>query len=148
MAAHIELKATTIYSYGDPVMGRLTLPKKTDGDDLDIGDFVIWDTSGVEAMSATNEDTEFIGICGTDSADADGPQDILVYLKCIVEAPCESATYTLGECVSYNSTTGKLETHASPADGICWVIKHYGSATTSLKVMVDTVNLAKQFAVL
>ena len=72
--------------------GRLVLPKKTAADDLQIGDFLNWDTSGVEKMGAATDDASFIGVCGTLSEDADGPDQIMVYLKAIVEVPSESAT--------------------------------------------------------
>ena len=43
-----DLKASAILQYGDPIFGRLVLAKKTAGDDLQIGDFLNFDTSGRE----------------------------------------------------------------------------------------------------
>ena len=139
-----DLKASAILQYGDPVFGRLTLPKKTSADDLQVGDFLQFDTSGVEKVSAATDDATFIGVCGTLSKDADGPDQILVYLNCIVEAPTESASYTPGAGLKFN-TNGTLE-----ADGGANTIAHsleVKASATSLKVMVDVVSLQKLFSV-
>ena len=139
-----QLTASAILQYGDAVYGRLTLPKKTAADALTIGDFLSWNTSGVERMDAVGEDATFIGICGMDSADADGPQNILVYTQCICEVASTSATYTPGQSLLW--TDGEVATGAA-ANTVCWSLE-YKTTATSLKVLVDTVALAKLFAIL
>ena len=141
-----DLKASAILQYGDPVFGRVTLPKKTAGDDLQVGDFLNWDTSGVEKMSAATDDVSFIGVCGTLSEDADGPDQILVYLNAIVEVPTESANYAPGQSLSMNASNGTLETASPDANTICHSLE-YKTSATSLKVLVDVVSLQKLFSV-
>lgn len=139
-----DLKASAILQYGDPIFGRLTLPKKTAADDLQVGDFIQWDTDGVEKVSAATDDATFIGVCGTLSEDATGPDQIMVYLNCIVEVPTESASYTPGAGLKFN-TSGTLEADAA-ANTMAHSIE-YKATTTSLKVMVDVVSLQKLFSV-
>ena len=141
-----DLKASAILQYGDPIFGRVTLAKKTAGDDLQIGDFLNFDTSGVEKMSAATDDATFIGVCGTLSEDADGPDQIMVYLKAIVEVPTESATYIPGQSLSMNASNGTLETASPDANTIAHSLE-YKTSATSLKVLVDVVSLQKLFSV-
>jgi len=139
-----DLKASAILQYGDPIFGRLTLPKKTAGDDLQVGDFIQYDATGVEKVTAATDDATFIGVCGTLSEDANGPDQIMVYLNAIVEAPTESANYTPGAGLKFN-TNGTLE-----ADGGANTMAHsleFKSSATSLKVLVDVVSLQKLFSV-
>ena len=139
-----DLKASAILQYGDPIYGRLTLPKKTAADDLQVGDFIHWDTSGVEKVSAATEDATFIGICGTLSEDANGPQEIMVYTQAIVECPTTSANFVPGDGLKYKSD-GTLEADGG-ANTACWSLE-YKSSATSLKVLVDVVSLQKLFGV-
>jgi hypothetical protein len=139
-----DLKASAILQYGDPIYGRIVLPKLTAADDLQVGDFVHWDATGVEKVSAAAEDITFLGVCGTLSADADGPQQIMVYTQAIVECACESANYTPGQALLYN-TNGTVANGAS-ANTLAWSLE-YKSSATSLKVLVDVVSLQKLFAV-
>jgi hypothetical protein len=139
-----DLKASAILQYGDAIYGRLTLPKKTAADDLQIGDFLVWTTSGVEKMSAATGDATFVGICGMLSEDADGPSNILVYTQAIIEVPTTSANFTPGAGLKYK-TDGTLE-----ADGAANTIANsleYKSSAISLKVLVDVVSLQKLFSV-
>ena len=141
-----DLKASAVLQYGDPIFGRLTLPKKTAADDLQVGDFLSWSSTGVVKMSAATDDATFIGVCGTLSKDADGPDQILVYLNCIVEVPSESATYVPGQSLSMNASNGTLETASPDANTICNSLE-YKTSATSLKVLVDVVSLQKLFSV-
>ena len=141
-----DLKASAVLQYGDPIFGRLTLPKKTAGDDLQVGDFLKWSSTGVVKISAATDDAAFIGVCGTLSEDADGPDQILVYLNCIVEVPSESATYVPGQSLSMNASNGTLETASPDANTICHSLE-YKTSATSVKVMVDVVSLQKLFGV-
>jgi len=139
-----DLQASAILQYGDPIYGRLTLPKLTAADDLQVGDFVHWDATGVEKVSAANEDATFLGICGTMSEDANGPSQIMVYTQAIVECPTTSANFTPGAGLKYKSD-GTLE-----ADGGANTIVNsleYKASATSLKVLVDVVGLQKLFSV-
>ncbi len=139
-----DLKASAILQYGDPIYGRLTLPKLTAADDLQVGDFVHWDATGVEKVSAATEDATFLGICGTLSEDANGPQQIMVYTQAIVECPTTSASFTPGAGLKYKSD-GTLEADGG-ANTIVSSLEYKGSAT-SLKVLVDVVGLQKLFSV-
>ncbi len=139
-----DLKASAILQYGDAIYGRLTLPKLTAADDIQVGDFVHWDSTGVEKVSAAAEDITFLGVCGTLSEDADGPQELLVYTQCIVEVPTTSATFLPGDGLKYK-TDGTLEDDGS-ANTICNSLE-YKTSATSLKVLVDVVSLQKLFEV-
>jgi len=141
MASHPKLTASAILQYGDAVYGRLTLPKKTPGDVLATGDFLIFSATGVELMNAVTEDIDFIGVCGMDSADADGPQEILVYTQCIVEVASNSDTYLPGQGLLW--VDGKVA-DGSTANTIAYSLEYKTSATT-LKVLVDVLSLNKQF---
>jgi len=143
-----DLKATVIYQYGDLLFGRVTLPKKTAADAIEIGDFLVWDASndGVEKVDAAADDATFVGISGCDSADADGVQDILVYTQAIVEVPAESAQYKFGAGLLYN-TNGTVADDAG-ANTIGWVWeKDTGASATSVKMYFNTASLAKLFEV-
>ena len=139
-----DLKASAILQYGDAIYGRLTLPKLTAADDIQVGDFVHWDSTGVEKVSAAAEDATFLGVCGTLSEDANGPQELLVYTQCIVEVPTTSATFTPGLGLKYK-TDGTLEDDGA-ANTICNSLE-YKTSATSLKVLVDVVSLQKLFEV-
>jgi predicted RecA/RadA family phage recombinase len=139
-----DLKASAILQYGDAIYGRLTLPKKTAADDLQIGDFLKWDSTGVVKMAAATDDITFIGVCGTLSEDANGPQDILVYTQCICEVPTTSATFQPGAGLKFK-TDSTLEDDAG-ANTIANSLEYKASAT-SLKVLVDVVSLQKRFEV-
>jgi hypothetical protein len=139
-----DLKASAILQYGDAIYGRLTLPKLTAADDIQVGDFVHWDSTGVEKVSAAAEDATFLGVCGTLSEDANGPQELLVYTQCIVEVPTTSATFTPGLGLKYKSD-GTLEDDGA-ANTICNSLE-YKTSATSLKVLVDVVSLQKLFEV-
>jgi len=139
-----DLKASAILQYGDAIYGRLVLPKLTAAGDLQVGDFVHWDSTGVEKMSAAAEDITFLGICGTLSEDATGPQQILVYTQCVVEVPTTSATFTPGLGLKFKSD-GTLEDDGN-ANTIANSLEYKASAT-SLKVLVDVVSLQKLFEV-
>lgn len=143
-----DLKATSIRQVGDGTLDRLTLPKKTAADDIQIGDFLIWDGTGVVKMSAANQDATFVGVCGTLSQDANGPQELLVYQECICQVPVESGTYTIGDGLRFH-TNGTMENDqtTTPANTIAWSIEHHGSAVTSLKVRVSVLALAKLFGI-
>ena len=139
-----DLKASAILQYGDAIYGRLTLPKLTAADDIQVGDFVHWDSTGVEKVSAAAEDATFLGVCGTLSEDANGPQELLVYTQCIVEVPTTSATFLPGDGLKYK-TDGTLEDDGA-ANTICNSLE-YKTSATSLKVLVDVVSLQKLFEV-
>jgi len=139
-----DLKASAILQYGDAIYGRLTLPKKTAADDLQVGDFLMWDSSGVVKMAAATDDITFIGVCGTLSEDANGPSNILVYMQCICEIPTTSATFQPGAGLKFK-TDGTAEDDAG-ANTICNSLEYKASAT-SLKVLVDVVGLQKRFEV-
>jgi hypothetical protein len=98
----------------------------------------------VEKVSAVTEDATFLGVCGTLSEDANGPQELLVYTQCIVEVPTTSATFTPGLGLKYKSD-GTLEDDGA-ANTICNSLE-YKTSATSLKVLVDVVSLQKLFEV-
>ena len=138
-----DLKASAVLNYGDGVFDRIIMNKKTAGDDLQVGDFLKQDDSGgVEKMAAAADDSLFIGVCGTLSKDADGPTEIIVYTKCVVEVPAESAQYYMGAGLKFN-TSGTVEADGN-ANTICWVYeKDTGASATSLKAVVDVLKLGK-----
>ena len=138
-----DAKATGILLFGDGKFDRLTLPKKTAADDLQIGDLLKLTSGEIEKVDADTDDATFIGICGTLSADAAGPQSILVYLKCIIQMPVTSGTYLAGAGLKW--VTGELV-----ADGAANTLAHAwesGATVTTLKVLIDVVNLQKVFPV-
>ena len=140
------IKATTIYSYGDPVFGRVTLPKKTAADVLEVGHFLKFTATGVELTDATADDATFVGICGTDSDGADGPSNILVYQQCIIEAPSVSVAYNLGDGLSLVvADAATLDDSAPLLNVVCWAWKDYTAVTTSVKVLVDVRALGKLY---
>ena len=118
------------------------MDKKTAGDDLQVGDFLMQDDAGgVEKMAAVTDDSLFIGVCGTLSEDATGPQEILVYTKCVVECPATSAQYYMGAGLKWAS--GEVVADGN-ANTIAWVFeKNTGASATSVKVLVDVYNLQK-----
>ena len=140
-----DIKVTTILQFGDGKYDRMTMAKKTAADDIDKGDLLKLTSGEVEKTAAVTDDGTFCGVSAMKSADADGPQNILFYLRCICEVPMESAAYTFGAGLKGNYTNGTLE-----ADGSANTIAHAWetkATTTSLKVMFDVLNLAKLFAV-
>ena len=141
----MALLASSIYNYGDGVFDRIELDKKTPGDNLRVGDFLKVDTDGaVEVIDAILDDATFVGVCGTLSEDADGPQKILVYTKCIVEVPTASGTYTAGDGLSY-STDAEMVAD-SDTNTICWVWEATsGASATSVKAVGDVLSLGKLF---
>jgi len=140
-----DLKATQILQFGDGKFDRMTLAKKTAADDIQVGDFLKCTSGEVEKMAAVTDDGTFCGVSAMKSADANGIQNILFYTRCIVEMPMESAAYEFGAGLKGNFTNGTLE-----ADGSANTIAHAWetkATTTSLKCLVDVLNLAKLFAV-
>jgi hypothetical protein len=145
-----KLKATAIYNYGDGVYDRQTLEKHTAGDNIEVGDFLKANSSNpykVQHLDQETTDEYFVGVSGTLSADADGPTDILVYTKCIVEVPANSAHYKFSNGLKYDSANGTVA-----ADGdtntIAWVWEgNTGGSATSVKALVDVVQLGKLFDV-
>ena len=138
-----DAQATEILLFGDGKFDRLTLPKKTAGDDLQIGDLLKLTAGEIEKMAADTDDATFIGICGTLSADAAGPSQILVYLKCVIQMPMTSATYLAGAGLKWVSA-------ALVADGAANTIAHAwdsGTTVTTLRVLIDVINLQKVFPV-
>lgn len=143
-----DLKATSIRQMGDGKFDRVTLPKKTAAEEIEKGDFLVYDGTGVTKMSAVTGDATFVGVSGMDSADADGPQELLVYTKCICVVPAESFAFKLGTGVRFHTNgTVEQDQDTTPANTIAWSIEHHGSAVTSLKVLVDVVGLQKLFGV-
>ena len=139
-----DAQASRILHQADMVFGRVTLAKKTAADDIQIGDLLISDgANGVEKMSADTEDATFVGIAAMMSKDADGPQNILIYNKCIIEMPVTSAAYAFGAGLKW-VTAGMVADGA--ANTIAWAWETKGT-TTSLKVLVDVPALAKLLAV-
>ena len=140
-----NLKATVIYQPGEAIYDRVTLAKKTAADDIQKGDFLKSDgANGVEKVSGATDDATFCGVSAIQSADANGPSTILVYTRCIVECPMESAAYAFAAGLKYN-TNGTLEADAS-ANTIAWAWETSGT-TTTLKCLVDVRALTKLFAV-
>lgn len=139
-----DVKATQIIQFGPAIFGRITLPKKTAGDDIQKGDFLKLTSGAVEKMAAADEDATFIGIAAMKSEDANGPQKILVYLQCILQMPVESDSYTFGEALQGNFSNSTLQTNAAETIAHAWETKN---TTTTLKVLVDVVNLQKVFPV-
>lgn len=140
-----DLQATQIRQMATAVYGRITLPKKTAADDIQKGDFLKLTSGEVEKMDAAADASTFIGVSAMKSEDADGPQKILVYLQCIVIIDVESASYAFGAGLKGNFTNGTLE-----ADGSANTIAHAWetkATTTSLRALVDVINLAKVFPV-
>lgn len=144
-----DLKASSIRQMGDGKFDRLTLPKATAAEEIKKGDFLAYNGTGVTKLAAVTDDATFVGVSGMDSADADGPQELLVYTKCICVVPAESAAYTLGQGVRMNVANGTVESDqiTTPANTIAWSVEHHGSAVTELKVLVDVVGLQKLFGV-
>ncbi len=139
-----DVQASNISNYGDLVFGRTTLDKKTAADDIQIGDFLSLDTlNGVEKMTVVTEDASFVGIAGMLSADADGPDRLLVFTQCIIEVPVTSAAYVFGDGLKWVS--GELVADGA-ANTIAWAYETKGT-TTSLKVLVDVLALQKLFSV-
>jgi len=139
-----DLKATNILHYGDGAFDRVVLDKGTAGDAIEVGDFLIMDTAGaVSKMTGVTEDSVFAGVCGTLSKDADGPQELLVYTKCIAEVPMTSATYIHGAGLKYK-TDGTLEDD-DDANTIVWAWSNAVGTVTSTKVLVDVLALNKLF---
>ncbi len=135
-----DLQATVIYQPGDSIFGRVTLPKKTAADDIQIGDFLMSDgANGVEKMTADTDDATFVGVCAMLSKDADGPQILLIYTQCIVEVPVTSASYNFGAGLKW--VTGALVADGS-VNTIAWAWETT-STVTSLKVLVDVLALQK-----
>jgi hypothetical protein len=140
-----DIKATKILQFGDGKYDRMTLAKKTAADVIEKGDLLKVTTGEVEKTANVTDDSTFGGVCAMDSADANGPQNILFYLRAICEMPMESAAYNFGAGLKGNYTNGTLE-----ADGGANTIAHAWetkATTTSLKVMFDVLNLAKLFTV-
>jgi len=142
-----DVKATVVYQPGDSIFGRVTLAKITAADDIQIGDFLkSTGATGVEKLAAVTDDATFVGVSGMLSEDADGPSNLLVYTQCIIEVPVVSAAYNFGAGLKYNVAGGALEADAA-FNTIAWAWETKGAGTTSLKVLVDVLLLAKLFPV-
>lgn len=140
-----DLQATTILQPGEAVFGRVTLPKKTAADDIQKRDFLKLNAGKVDKMAADTDDDAFCGVAAMMSKDADGPQDILVYTRCIVEVPVASGDYDFGNKLSFH-TDGTLRIASPEAGTVAWAWETKDSAT-SLKVLVDVLALAKLFPI-
>ena len=139
-----DLQASNISFPGDPIFGRVTLAKKTAADDIQVGDFLSSDgANGVFKMTADTDDATFVGVSGTLSADATATQLILVYTQCICECPVTSAAYAFAAELKW-VTAGLVASGGANGIAHAWETK---GTTTTLKVMVDSMLLAKLFAV-
>ncbi len=137
-----KVTATAIYQYGDPIFGRITLPKKTASEAIEIGDFVMHDAAGaITLMAAVTDDAVFMGISNTRSDDADGPQQIECLLQCVVEVPAVSSQYYFGVGLKTDHTNQELIDDAG-ANTIAWVWESdTGAAAESVKVLIDVLAL-------
>lgn len=141
-----NVRAIQIRHYGDGKHDRITLPKKTASEDIEIGDFLRWDGTGVVKMSAANQDTTFVGISGTKSANADGPREILVYQKANALVPVTNAQYTPGQGLKVHASNDELVDDDGSLT-IAWSIEFHGANTALLRVHVDVVGLQKLYGV-
>jgi len=141
-----DLIASIILQMGKPIFGRVTLPKASAAEEVLKGVF-LKSTAGVVApVAGATDDATFCGIAAMLSADAEGPLNVLVYTRCIVEVPMTAASYIFGQDLKYK-TDGTLE-DAGGANTIAWAweTKTVGAGGT-LKVLVDVVMLAKLFTI-
>jgi len=127
-----DLKASKVYQYGDLKFGRVKLPKATAADDIQIGDFLKWTagSDGVEKLAAATDDATFVGISGTRSDDATGPQEILVYTQAVVEVPARANEYKYADELKYNVAAGAVEIVTGAVDSI--IVTAAGTGYTSV----------------
>ena len=144
-----KLTAIQIRHYGDGKLDRVTLPKKTAAENIEIGDFLKFTTDGVELMTAAADAATFVGISGTLSKNAEGPRQILVYQKCMVVLPSESGTYKPGDGLKYKPANGTVEDDqdTTPGNTIAWSRDLTPAASTTVKAWVDVVGLQKLYGV-
>lgn len=113
------------------------------GTTVEVGDLISFESSAGVKLDAAAEDATFIGVSQTKSIS--GQTDPLsVDMDGLFEAAVESASYSIGDALSYNASNDTLE--ASTANTIAWAAETKASAT-SLKVFIDVLALGKFFAV-
>ena len=135
----------SILQYGDGKFDRVYVPIES-GTVMSKGEAVCFEAGYATAMDAAADDATFLGIAEQAHASAADHSYIVVLTKVIVDSPVESASYTFAEGMKYN-TSGTLEADGG-ANTIAHVWEQTGTTTmTTLKVMIDTVNLGKLFGV-
>lgn len=105
------------------------------------GDLVKCATGAVTCVSASSDNTAFVGL-SLDVSENGETADVNVLLRGRATCGVDSATFTLGEALTYssgaNGTDWKLAAVSSGADGLFWALQYKSSAVTTLKVQWDS----------
>jgi hypothetical protein len=134
-------QASSIRQPGGLIFGRVTLPKKTAAQAILKGSFLMLDvaTGTVELLDSATKGHLFIGVSDTESLNAAGDQEILVYTEGIIEVSAESDAYIAQEALSMNVTNGTVQ--SAPATNnttIGWCYKTTAASATKVLMVFDT----------
>lgn len=132
------LKAKEIFQYGDKVYGRVTLPKKTASDAIDIGTFLRVDAGEVHPLTSTGQAATFIGISGFRSDANSDPVRGLVHTQALVTVDAAAGTYTHGEPLQLDGANERVTAASGANNTLGWVWENTEAGATEVVMMVDT----------
>jgi len=105
------------------------------------GDFLKYSTGAVTAVAASTDNEAFIGV-SLDLSRSGDTADVNVLLKGRLNVGVTSATYVVGEALTYatgaNGTDWTFASVSSGADGMIFSLQYKASAVTVLDVHINS----------
>lgn len=132
-----------IRKYSDGKLDRLMIPIAS-ATAIVKGEALSYESGNAVKVDASTDDATFIGISDDDHLANSGATKISCIINCVADAPVQSASYTLGQGLKYN-TAGTLE-GTTGADLIAWSLEDTATTSvTTLKVLFDVPAIGKLF---
>ena len=119
---------------GDCHLIRVPIASATE---IEVGDFISYESNLATLLDAAGDSDTFAGIAASRSTNGD-TTDLEVWTKCVIYCDTTSATYTIGQGLTYTSENALVDD--SDADTLAWSLE-YGTTKTRLKVLIDVINI-------
>lgn len=134
-----------IMKYSDGKLDRVYVPVASTL--IRKGDALSYESAHAVLMDAEAEDATFIGISEDDHAVADGDGFVVAIQKCIVDAPVESGSYSIGDPLSFKDVNSTLQKDTVD-NTIAFAFEDTETTSvTRLRCLIDVVALDKLFNV-